>query len=157
MGSNTVIYRGYGNQKSSGGRLVVVDVNGDLSPLPHQSKHSPTGMSWGYSGSGPADLARSLLIHALGDRARCATCAGSGEVVYDTVARLDIPVASRSPDADPGRYSEVLGCNECEEGCAVSRACYQRFKHDVIAGLSESGWSLTQNQILQWVDEYPSS
>lgn len=116
MGSNSVTYRGYGNQKSAGGRLIVVDIDGDLSPLPHQSKHSPTGMSWGYSGSGAADLARSLLIHALGDRACCPTCAGTGEVVYDTATRSDIPISTRSPEADPGRYSEVMGCNECEDG-----------------------------------------
>ena len=51
---------------SAGGRLVVVEVDGDVTPLPHQVKHSPIGMSWGYHGSGAADLARSLLIHALG-------------------------------------------------------------------------------------------
>ncbi len=28
---------------------------------PHMVKHSPTGMSWGYGGSGPSDLARSIL------------------------------------------------------------------------------------------------
>lgn len=32
-------------------------------------KHSPTGFAWGYSGSGPAQLAYALLRHALEDRA----------------------------------------------------------------------------------------
>jgi hypothetical protein len=32
---------------------------------PHFIKHSPTGFSWGYGGSGPADLARCLLIDSL--------------------------------------------------------------------------------------------
>ena len=31
-------------------------------PLKHQVKHSPTGMEWGYGGSGPADTARSILM-----------------------------------------------------------------------------------------------
>lgn len=35
-------------------------------PLRHYVRHSPTGFSWGYYGSGPADLARSLLWDALG-------------------------------------------------------------------------------------------
>ena len=35
-------------------------------PLVHRVRHSPTGYSWGYAGSGPADLARSLLWDALG-------------------------------------------------------------------------------------------
>jgi len=32
----------------------------------HIVKHSPTGMSWGYGGSGPADLALSLLAEVVG-------------------------------------------------------------------------------------------
>lgn len=30
--------------------------------VPHQVRHSPTGLEWGYAGSGPADLARSILL-----------------------------------------------------------------------------------------------
>jgi hypothetical protein len=33
-------------------------------------RHSPTGFEWGYSGSGPAQLALALLVDALGDRDR---------------------------------------------------------------------------------------
>lgn len=45
---------------------LVVTVNGK--PLPHAVLHSPTGYDWGYGGSGPADLALSILTHYLGDR-----------------------------------------------------------------------------------------
>lgn len=31
-------------------------------PLMHAVRHSPTGIEWGYLGSGPADLARSILL-----------------------------------------------------------------------------------------------
>lgn len=31
----------------------------------HKVKHSPTGMEWGYGGSGPADTARSILLMEL--------------------------------------------------------------------------------------------
>ncbi len=34
--------------------------------VPHVARHSPTGIEWGYGGSGPADLARSILF-ALAD------------------------------------------------------------------------------------------
>lgn len=34
--------------------------------LPHRVRHSPTGFEWGYGGSGPADLARSILWDHLG-------------------------------------------------------------------------------------------
>lgn len=42
-----------------------VFVNGK--PLPHVVLHSPTGIEWGYGGSGPADLALSLLADHLGE------------------------------------------------------------------------------------------
>jgi len=43
---------------------VLVTVNGK--PLKQQVHHSPTGFEWGYLGSGPADLARSILWDFLG-------------------------------------------------------------------------------------------
>ena len=44
-----------------------VTVNGEkLDPAPSQKvwNHSPTGVSWGYRGSGCAQLALALLLHA---------------------------------------------------------------------------------------------
>jgi hypothetical protein len=37
-------------------------------PLRHIVLHSPAGMAWGYEGSGPADLALSILSDVLGER-----------------------------------------------------------------------------------------
>lgn len=34
--------------------------------LYHDVRHSPDGFSWGYSGSGPAELARCILLDHLG-------------------------------------------------------------------------------------------
>jgi len=34
--------------------------------VPHRMFHSPTGIEWGYAGSGPADCARSILSNAAG-------------------------------------------------------------------------------------------
>jgi hypothetical protein len=45
--------------------VLRVDARGQ-EPLYHAVEHSPTGLSWGYSGSGPTDLARSLLFDRLG-------------------------------------------------------------------------------------------
>jgi len=36
-------------------------------PLRHVARHSPTGLNWGYSGSGPADCALSILTDCLGE------------------------------------------------------------------------------------------
>lgn len=37
-------------------------------PLAHRLHHSPDGFAWGYHGSGPAELARSILADHLGGR-----------------------------------------------------------------------------------------
>jgi hypothetical protein len=43
---------------------VNVTVNGR--PLQHIVRHSPTGFEFGYGGSGPADLAYSILCDCIG-------------------------------------------------------------------------------------------
>jgi hypothetical protein len=95
-------------------------------PLPHLVKHSPTGFGWGYAGSGAAELARCLLIHALGDNARCQACEGTGRV-------------------------EGMACMACDDGVAVLPSMYQQFKFDVIAKLAENRpWTMAQSEVLAW-------
>jgi hypothetical protein len=61
-------YRGY-NEGGDTSSSHLVTVSYDVVPgcpvrehmLEHRAHHSPTGFSWGYGGSGPADLARSIL------------------------------------------------------------------------------------------------
>ena len=48
------------------GVRVTVDFKGRTYHLPHIAYHSPSGYEWGYSGSGPADLARSILADCAG-------------------------------------------------------------------------------------------
>ena len=50
------------------GVVKVILPSGHLRSLRHVVLHSPTGFSWGYSGSGPADLALSILCDVLGER-----------------------------------------------------------------------------------------
>jgi hypothetical protein len=136
MKCGEVTYRGYGPDSPVGGRLVVIEVDGEVGPLRHDAKHSSSGLSWGYHGSGPADLARSLLIHALGDQARCVVCEGTGEVVYDVTTGREIPsrcatsefVVIDGETESQQRYCEPMGCVECEKGCAVLPSVYQPFK-----------------------------
>jgi len=61
------IYKGSRQPGAVGGQTVTV--NGV--PLKHIVEHSPTGFQWGYGGSGPADLALSILADCIGlDEAR---------------------------------------------------------------------------------------
>jgi hypothetical protein len=123
--------------------------------LRHYVKHSPTGFSWGYGGSGPADLARCLLIDALGKWALCAECAGTGRQVYDEAAGAFVPF---DPDADysPGEAETVGQCVDCygTRFTAAVESNYQRFKFDVVAGLPQAGeWELSRDEIVGWLVE----
>lgn len=149
----TITYRGHGNTTAAGGRLVTVERGEQVvGPLRHIVRHSPTGMSWGYGGSGPADLARSLLIDALGDQSTCATCRGSCLVVYD--AELDKEIAAIAADgADEAtdRYSDKMRCVDCDGG--YRNVPYQQFKWEVVADLPEEGWTLDQSEVLAWLQK----
>jgi hypothetical protein len=51
-----------------GGAVKVILPSGKSRPLRHMVLHSPSEFAWGYDGSGPADLALSLLSDVLGAR-----------------------------------------------------------------------------------------
>lgn len=140
-------YRGHGSGEPGGGRLVTVEQDGQvLGLLRHVVRHSPTGMTWGYAGSGPADLALSLLVDALGEDARCGTCRGHGQVWQRFTAdgeQLE-PVDPASGDDS----CELLSCPDCEQGLALLP--YQDLKFAVVAGLPEHGWVLPRSQVLAW-------
>jgi Family of unknown function (DUF6166) len=64
-------YIGTPHRESVSGQSLVTVCDGQKSePLPLRldlANHSPTGFSWGYGGSGPAQLALALLADVLGD------------------------------------------------------------------------------------------
>ncbi len=67
-------YHGAVELTRKGGHIVEV-MEGDarirpLAPRLDLWNHSPSGFSWGYAGSGPAQLALALAADVLGDDAR---------------------------------------------------------------------------------------
>lgn len=63
------VYCGYSDAErgdGTGPAMVVVVDDAGTRPLKHEIRHSPAGFSWGFGGSGPADLARSILADHLG-------------------------------------------------------------------------------------------
>lgn len=63
------VYAGYSDSlNATGPALVLVHETAPVRSrvLDHYSYHSPTGFSWGYLGSGPAELAGCLLRDYLG-------------------------------------------------------------------------------------------
>ena len=64
MAAARVAYVGF--RTAEGPRVHVVR-DGNPFLLRHVEMHSPTGFEWGYAGSGPADLALSILVDYLGN------------------------------------------------------------------------------------------
>lgn len=58
-------YRGMGARRGGPQEVWVYEGEEKKEELPHVVYHSPDGFQWGYGGSGPADLARSLLLFHL--------------------------------------------------------------------------------------------
>ena len=58
------IYRGMPGDNAE---IWVIPADGQPYLLKHVVFHSPTGFSWGYGGSGPADLALSVLADHFGE------------------------------------------------------------------------------------------
>ncbi len=147
----TVIYRRYRTGRA-GAQLVMVEQDGEvLGPLPHVVRHSPDGLSWGYAGSGPADLARSLLLHALGADARCTPCRGSGRVAYPAQDDVDAEPYDPALHGDGSSPSPwyLDACVDCDGG--YRHVPYQSFKFTVVAHLAHDEWSLDAEDIRSWL------
>ncbi|MGW4639617.1 DUF6166 domain-containing protein [Sphaerisporangium sp. NPDC004334] len=146
MSSEDVIYHGY-RRNVGGGSFIT----GEYGLVKHVPRHSPTGMGWGYAGSGAADCARSLLLDALGDRARCCACGGTGQVVFDVATETEQPYDPAKADTyDP---ELIGGCHECEEGSLVVPAVYQAFKFEFVAGWGDE-WRMSRAEILAWFERF---
>ena len=102
----------------------------------------PMGSAGVCEGSGPADLARSLLVDALADAAWCPHCGGSGRQVWDAEHR-HLRSGRRT------RRRPSLGrCIECHgERYGPAAGRYQQYKRDVIARLGDV-WELTDGETL---------
>lgn len=58
--------RVYLGKRTPDGPTVLIEKSGEITPLLHVKKHSES-LEWGYGGSAPADLARSILFDAVGE------------------------------------------------------------------------------------------
>ena len=138
---------------SDGHTVAVEDQDGTaLGLLPHiehtaHSCHSPAGYSWGYPGSGPAELARMLLIDALGDAAQCPVCGGCQQIIWpldDAAAPVPFDTSIRDL-CDP---DSVMRCDACDDG--YRRLPYQDFKDQYVAGWSD-GWRMSRSGVRAWL------
>jgi hypothetical protein len=115
------------------------DETGETLPLRHHVRHSPAGFNWGYGGSGPAELARCILIDHLAPNGR----------------RLDAcPDCGASCRGHTGTY-----CHKCGELVIntperlVPPMLYQQFKADVVAKWPmDHGWTMTADELDEWLE-----
>ncbi len=103
------IYRGYSDQCDATGpvSLVVYEKGQEPYKVRHMIVYSPSGMSWGYEGSGAADLALSVLADYLGEAAA-------------------IPAHDRYDHAIAGQVQET-----------GAWLLHQEFKRDIVAPLPQ--------------------
>jgi hypothetical protein len=62
--------KSYVVRRVGGEVMATVRTGTEERPLRHIAYHSPTGLDLGYPGSGPADLALSILVDHLGEGSR---------------------------------------------------------------------------------------
>lgn len=89
-GSETKIYRGKPLVACETYVYVTHSISSfcnDLDPRLDLANHSPTGLSWGYEGSGPAQLSLALLADALDDDAKALKLHQPFNSAY--IARID--------------------------------------------------------------------
>lgn len=136
-------YRGAVIDVGDGQPIVEVWDDQLVRPLTHHVKHciERSPWAWGYGGSGPAELARSLLIDALGDDAWCRQCGGA-----EHQARINAGTELAEVGTCPGCFGERT---------SFPPDIYQRFKQVCVATMPATGWTVTQKQILDWLKENP--
>jgi hypothetical protein len=117
-------------------------------PLTHYPRHSPAGFEWGYGGSGPADLARALLIDALGKAALCPDCEGSRKVVF-LHPETDPEPVPYCPEIADGLDLELVAPCICTDG--IRTLPYHDFKFAVVAGWSGDDWRITRAEIIEFL------
>ena len=117
-------YKGYSDQGDATGptSVLVYEEGHETYRLRHLIVHSPTGMSHGYHGSGPADLALAILADYLGETAA-------------------IPAHER--------YDHALAGVIHETGAWL---LHQEFKRDVVALLPQGrGFTIDGNIVAAWL------
>lgn len=131
-----------GIPRVGGGPGVVEVWEGDirLGRLEHRVvRHSPDGFSWGYCGSGCAELALNLIIDALGQEAWCAHCGGTGSVT----------------EVDGGGEEYLGRCARCRGerlGPLAQPIIYQAFKREVVADWpTDAPWRISRAEIIAWI------
>lgn len=153
------LYRGLPGHRAPD-RVLVQEPSGRIRPLPVITWYGPAGLSWGYDGNEPRNLALSLLAHALGEDVRCPGCRGTGWVVFlDDPGQPDpTPAVLAAPrcvpwtsDVDP-HPDRVAACPSprCING--LRPLPHEELVRDIVSCLTIGhSWTLSRNDLLAWL------
>jgi hypothetical protein len=119
-------------------------------PLTHFLRHSPRGFEWGETGPGAADLARALIIDAVGAAALCDGCNGTRMTVLD-------PSWDGDPAREPSRpYHAAKDARlpaelvaECLCGDGIRLLPYRDFEYAIVAQWKRDTWTMARAAILE--------
>lgn len=150
-----IVFHGYAPE--AGAALITVETpTGDvLGVLHHHVRHSPNGFQWGYTGSGPAETARCLLLAALPD-IRCPLCLGTGKTMLEGIGSEENPLTWRpfNPETDNPDSELLSTCGYCDDGLAP--VPYQDFKFEVVAGWGRE-WRMPRTEIVSWLQRHKAT
>lgn len=134
-------------RKDEDGHAVLYD-------MPHIIYHSPTGLEYGYGGSGPADLALSILADFFEEEPPRRT----HSKFYDFNPRwIECQVCEGRGSTRASATSTTETCSDCdgEGGRSKSWYCWinhQDFKWDFIAKMDRNeGFVIKDTDIKQWL------
>jgi hypothetical protein len=157
--ADDVVYVGRRTSRDEPIITIETPAGEPISGLPHivRSAAPPGGLEWGYGGAGPRDLARSLLLHALGDAAVCHTCGGSGymRVRAEPSAPQGYVTEPYPVGVEPVPEENRVWCGNhasCDEGYTkvpVGPFLVEFVRTWPTAPGSE--WRITRRQILAWM------
>jgi hypothetical protein len=127
-----------GTRSRHGGAATVIVIESNAAgrryPLRHAVRHSPDGFQWGYGGSGPAELARCILLDFCRPPVRCRAC-GSPESEAEREHRV------RCVDGGPHAFEKD-----------VLPVSYQEFKREFIEPVQSDRLFIEGRQIEAWLD-----
>lgn len=133
----------YRGTRVNGRCRVLVEVDGDTMPLRHVVVHSPTGFEWGYAGSGPADLALSILADMLDEQP-------ADKELY--TGFRPCPDCGGYEGSTPERVDSCSRCDAAGELVVMCMRYHQRFNFDFIAKLDrDEPWAIEATAIEAWL------
>lgn len=108
-------------------------------PLKHRVIHSPDGFEWGYGGSGPSDLALSILADWLGEDPSPKELSQGRFEITDEM----FEAATNQDEIDALIDRSRLWCVRY----------HQKFKQDIVAKMAGDAWKLEGGTIAAWIEK----